>query len=87
MIDLLNLAFYFENLKLQGLAPIYDMLPMFYMPIRDEVVEREYMLKPLLGIEADILNQAKEMAKSYWKMVSENQSISLNLKKATQGTK
>ena len=78
-----NLAFYFENLKLQGLAPIYDMLPMFYMPIRDEVVEREYMLKPLLGIEADILNQAKEMALYYWKQVNNDKRISKCFKKTT----
>lgn len=76
-----NLAFYFEDLKLQGLAPIYDMLPMFYMPIRDEVVEREYQLKPLLGIKAETIEHAKEIVLKYQHMILANNLISKSFKK------
>jgi hypothetical protein len=64
-----NLSFYFEDLKLQGLAPIYDMLPMFYIPVRDEIIERTYTLKPLIGIERNIREQAENMARYYWQNI------------------
>ncbi len=64
-----NLAFYFEDLALQGLAPIYDMLPMFYMPVRDEIIERTYKLKPLIGIEPSIRERAENMAHDYWQSI------------------
>lgn len=71
-----NLAFYLEEFKLQGLAPVYDMLPMFYMPIRDEIVERKYQRKPLLGISSSTLEQAKSMAERYWITLAEHPNIS-----------
>ncbi|MFM2317873.1 MAG: hypothetical protein RLZZ215_494 [Pseudomonadota bacterium] len=71
-----NLAFYLEDFKLQSLAPVYDMLPMFYMPIRDEVVERVYPVKPLLGISTSTLEQAKSMAERYWITLAEHPNIS-----------
>jgi hypothetical protein len=76
-----NLAFYFEDFKLQGLAPVYDMLPMFYMPVRDEVVQREYQLKPLIGIEIDMVNRANFMAKKYWQSILQCNSISHDFRK------
>ncbi|MFZ1389749.1 MAG: type II toxin-antitoxin system HipA family toxin YjjJ [Thiolinea sp.] len=75
-----NLAFYFEDLKLQGLAPIYDMLPMFYMPIRDEVVERDYQIKPLLGIDAEIIKQAYFLSNQYWNRIKDSKIISKSFK-------
>ena len=61
-----NLSFFFEGLELQGLTPVYDMLPMMYMPVRDEVVEREFKVPVLLGIADDVQQEAALMAGDYW---------------------
>ena len=71
-----NLSFYFEDLRVQGLAPAYDMLPMMYMPVRDEVVEREFKVAPLVGIAAKMRRRAKEMAQTYWQNISVDDRIS-----------
>ena len=37
-----NLSFYFDDLKLGDLAPVYDMLPMLYMPHQGQMVQRKF---------------------------------------------
>lgn len=71
-----NLSFYFDNLQVQGLTPAYDMLPMMYMPVRDEVVEREFRVAPLIGIAPGVRQQAMTMAQTYWQQVAGDQRIS-----------
>lgn len=71
-----NLSFYFEGLELQGLTPVYDMLPMMYMPVRDEVVAREFKVPVLLGIADDVQREAALLAEDYWHKVGEDERIS-----------
>lgn len=71
-----NLSFYFEGLQLQGLAPVYDMLPMLYMPVRDEVVERPFRPKPLFGVDGGVVKQALALALDYWQRLARDTRVS-----------
>jgi len=64
-----NLSFFFQDLKLGDLAPVYDMLPMMYMPVRGEIIPRDFAAKPILDVPEDILSSAYELALDYWQNV------------------
>lgn len=70
------MSFFFEELVLRGLTPVYDMLPMMYVPVRDEVVAREFKVPPLLGIAEDVQREAGLLARDYWRRIAGDERVS-----------
>ena len=58
------------------LAPTYDMLPMMYAPIREEVVSRRLTLPQPRPGNADQWAAARPIAQRFWQRVAEDQRIS-----------
>lgn len=66
-----NFSFLLKGYLPEKSAPIYDMLPMLYMPKNNQIIEREYTL-PLLD-NMDYAEQwlwALALAKEYWTTIS-----------------
>lgn len=64
-----------------SLAPVYDMLPMFYRPNNQgEIIEREFSLKVLDRLRLTQLPLAWEMALVFWQAVLDESHISANFK-------
>lgn len=80
-MHLANLSFFFDGFKVQGLAPIYDMLPMVLMPKQGELLDPKWQAPVLLDVDYKIAAQAKELSKHYIKRVFENYLISYDTKK------
>lgn len=75
-----NLSFYFEGLTIQALAPIYDMLPMAYMPKQGELVTPEFKRPILFDIEPETQNIAQELAIRFWRQASLDDRVSEGFK-------
>lgn len=71
-----NISFFIKYPQAVALAPIYDMLPMLYIPKNDQIIERE-LEPPLPGSEdADIWSEVWETAKEFWSTASADKRIS-----------
>jgi len=75
-----NLAFYLKDGLPNGLAPIYDMLPMAYMPKQGELPIPNYQLPRFIPGSDDAKAQAKQMALKFWHQVVQNTLISNSFK-------
>lgn len=64
-----------------SLAPVYDMLPMFYRPNNQgEIIPREFSLKVLDKLRLTRLAQAWQMALVFWQAVLDESHISADFK-------
>ena len=70
-----NISFYVEHDLPFALAPIYDMLPMFYAPLSDGTLRNE----PLQSIPPT--KESREMAKNFWKSISANANVSTSFRR------
>ena len=71
-----NLSFRLDGTRVTGLAPVYDMLPMHYAPVRGEVVVREPELVIPVAAELDVWPEALAAARVLWARVHEDPAIS-----------
>jgi serine/threonine protein kinase HipA of HipAB toxin-antitoxin module len=79
-----NTDMHFGNLSFRlsfdgpfALAPVYDMLPMFYAPLNAGVLPGTQFEPPLPNAEnLDIWNEIAAIAATYWRDVAEHESIS-----------
>jgi hypothetical protein len=71
-----NASFLYEGRMRFRLAPIYDMLPMMYAPIREELPARQYSFPPPAPAAADQWNAAQPVAHEYWLRVSADTRVS-----------
>ncbi|MGH8179034.1 MAG: type II toxin-antitoxin system HipA family toxin YjjJ [Steroidobacter sp.] len=71
-----NASFLYEGRMRFRLAPSYDMLPMMYAPIREEVSSREFMLPTPAPSCADQWRFAAPAARAFWETVSADVRIS-----------
>ena len=60
------------------LAPVYDFLPMLYIPVAGEIVQREFSPGDLAPTEEvlEVWPQAQEMAARYWTRLAEDDRLS-----------
>jgi hypothetical protein len=60
------------------LAPVYDFLPMLYIPVAGEIVQRDFSPAAIAPTEEviEVWAQAQEMAAVYWARVSEDDRLS-----------
>ena len=71
-----NVSFYPQERNRFSLAPIYDMLPMCYAPLNDQVVDRKFW-PPALPVQAmECWDLAYRMAEDFWLRVTEHSQIS-----------
>ena len=70
-----NISFYVEHDLPFALAPIYDMLPMFYAPLSDGTLRNE----PLQSIPPT--KESREMAKNFWKSIAANANVSASFRR------
>lgn len=71
-----NLSFFFEQQKITGLAPSYDMLPMRYMPVHENINnDRLEMPIPAMNL-LHIWDRAAELADKFWGAINTAQEFS-----------
>lgn len=75
-----NASFLYEGQMRFRLAPAYDMLPMMYAPIREEIPAREYSVPAPTPGAADQWRLASPVARSFWQAVSSDTRLSRNFR-------
>jgi len=71
-----NISFFIEWPKTVSVAPIYDMLPMLYMPKNDQLVDREFIPPLPSPRDADIWLKVWHAAREFWRIAGEDDRIS-----------
>jgi serine/threonine protein kinase HipA of HipAB toxin-antitoxin module len=71
-----NASFLTDAFMRFRLAPAYDMLPMMYAPMRDEVVTREFASPQPRPGNADQWSAARPIARRFWERVAEDDRVS-----------
>jgi len=72
-----NLSFFFEDEKILGLSPIYDMLPMKYSPIQEKISYEPIRLIAPRPSDIEIWKEATALAIRYWRLIQETKEFSL----------
>jgi len=77
----------FGNVSLQPaggnllvLAPVYDMLPMLYAPVGDEIVAREFDVTPPDVARERDWTEMGALAGSFWRTVARDNRISSTMR-------
>ncbi|MDG4811449.1 HipA domain-containing protein [Hydrogenovibrio sp. 3SP14C1] len=76
-----NFSFFMEDLTLSGATPIYDMLPMAFMPVQGELRNPELMAPKFIDVSNEARTNALSMAIQFWARVAEHDLISQDFKK------
>lgn len=71
-----NLAFYTTVPRIDALAPTYDMLPMLYAPVQNQLPARTFEVPVPSPELASVWDSAWHAARAFWKTVSEDERIS-----------
>lgn len=71
-----NASFLTEGRRVLRLAPAYDMLPMLFAPVRDEVPAREFTRPEPRPGHADQWLSALVAARAYWQRVADDERTS-----------
>jgi hypothetical protein len=76
-----NISFYWEVGTDQiRLAPAYDMLPMLYAPVQEQIVDWEFQPSPPNADAVEEWRRALPLAVKYWKEISLDKRISEGFK-------
>lgn len=68
-----------------ALAPIYDMLPMLYSPVNDQMAAREFVPAELPIQAMGVWGQAFTLAGEFWRRVAEHPDVSAGFKALIRG--
>jgi len=79
-----NLSFYYEGDGKLRLAPVYDMLPMAFAPLRSGAMASSHMLTITPVAAGKHWRQAYDMAEQFWALLLVNTAISAEFKAITQ---
>jgi len=79
-----NFSFFIEDLSLAGVTPIYDMLPMAYMPVQGELRNPNIEAPRFINVSREANQKARDMAVVFWNRVVEHSQISEHLKSVTK---
>ncbi|HAH05603.1 MAG TPA: type II toxin-antitoxin system HipA family toxinoxin YjjJ [Elusimicrobia bacterium] len=71
-----NISFFMEWPRKVRLAPIYDMLPMLYIPRNDQIIERDFVPPLPSPGDSDIWLEVWETARRFWRAVSGDGRVS-----------
>jgi len=76
-----NLSFFFNDLKIGQLTPVYDMLPMAYMPRNGQIFTPQPKFSPPSAGREDAWLWAYPLALEYWDRLSKENRISSEFRK------
>lgn len=76
-----NLAFMTRGVRVLGLAPSYDMLPMSFMPRQGNLVTPAFLAPVPLADEVAVADSAREAAVTVWHAVSQHALVSKGFRK------
>lgn len=76
-----NFALFISNLQITTPTPIYDMLPMAYMPVQGELSNPELKAPRFIQVSNKANQNALKIAKTFWSTVIDHPSISQDFKK------
>jgi len=82
-----NLSFFTEGLQVIEVAPIYDMLPMIFMPSSHHIIHKDFQPPLPLPEDGDLWLLAYSAACEFWSRVLNDQRISGDFKKIAQECK
>ena len=71
-----NLSFYFDDFVVGGLTPVYDMLPMLYMPQQGQILDRVFAPRPPKVSQLTHWAWARECAMEFWGRAEKDGRIS-----------
>lgn len=71
-----NFSFFMEGLTLSGATPVYDMLPMAFMPVQGELRNPELIAPKFIDVSTEARANALNMAIQFWSRVAEHEFIS-----------
>ncbi len=80
-----NASFLYEGDLRFALAPAYDMLPMFYAPVGNEVPARRFTLPSPTSATADQWRAALPAAKAFWQAVADDARVSPEFREIAGG--
>lgn len=79
-----NFSFFMEGVSIGTATPIYDMLPMAFMPVQGELRNPEMTIPRFIETSQASQLKAKTLAIEFWKRVFEHPSVSEDFKSRTQ---
>lgn len=79
-----NYSFFMDGLTLKESTPIYDMLPMAYMPVQGELRNPEMKAPRFIPVSKKAYTLALRGANLFWESVKQNKHISNQFKTLTQ---
>jgi hypothetical protein len=82
-----NLSFFTEGLQVIDVAPVYDMLPMLFMPSSHQIIHKEFQPPLPLPEDTDLWSSAYSAACEFWNQVLDDPRISTAFKKIAQDCK
>ncbi len=80
-----NLSFFADGIDVQGLAPLYDMLPMRYAPVAGEVVARAVEIVAPTPKDADIAAVVFAAGAAFWRAILDDDRASEALREIARG--
>lgn len=75
-----NFSFFMEGLEIGEATPIYDMLPMAYMPKQGELMNPEMKVPRFIPVSESAQAIAQAVAIKFWQTVLDNPDISTDFK-------
>ena len=75
-----NFSFFLDEINLTQPTPIYDMLPMAYMPVQGELRNPDFTPPRFINVSIQAQNLAKKMAIHFWQQVEQSPLISSEMK-------
>lgn len=76
-----NFSLFLDDLQISTPTPIYDMLPMAYMPVQGELRNPELKAPRFIQVSNKANQNALTMAKTFWSTVINHSAISQDFKK------
>ncbi|MES2613937.1 MAG: type II toxin-antitoxin system HipA family toxin YjjJ [Bdellovibrionota bacterium] len=80
-MHLYNLSFFMQSLQVTQLAPVYDMLPMLFMPRNNQIIQTKFTPPLPKPEDGKIWPLAYKMALEFWSEVLKKEQISTSFKK------
>ncbi len=71
-----NFSFFMEGLELMGATPVYDMLPMAYMPVQGELRNPELTALRFIDVSNEARQLALSLAAVFWEQVLSDDLVS-----------
>lgn len=79
-----NFSFFMSGTEIDGTTPIYDMLPMAFIPKQGEIVSRDIVIPRYVNVSSESNDIALEAALTFWQSVMEHDLISNDFKKQSK---